>query len=167
MVIYLCNVLFHWNKCVQWQMKWAPMNYILSKCDLSNGDTLDVHLWLVHIVMALELTCCFRFAPIKMICLTFSVGMCWTAKSKTYHSAFNYILNKQLLWHIYIHCPKKVLGHSFLCRLHGNHQIWNAIFRQPNVLAWWKFACVYEISSTLRKPYCLKYNRYNIHIFIT
>ena len=67
----------------------------------------------------------------------------------------------------YIHRPKKVLGHSLLCGLHGNHQIWNAIFRQPNVVAWWKFAWVYQITSSLRKPCCLKYNRCNIHIFIT
>ena len=31
---------------------------------------------------------------------------------------------------------QKVLGHSLLCGLHGNHQIWNAIFRQPNNVAW-------------------------------
>ena len=74
--------------------------------------------------------------------------------------------------HIYVYIciytpPPKVLGHSLLCRLHGNDQIWNAIFRQPNVVAWWKFAWVYPISSSLRKPCCLEYNRCNIHIFIT
>ena len=52
-------------------------------------------------------------------------------------------------------------------RLYGNHQMWNAIFRQPNVVAWWKFAWMYPIRSSLRKPCCLKYNRCNIHIFIT
>ena len=36
-----------------------------------------------------------------------------------------------------IHRPKKVLGHSLLCELHGNHQIWNVIFRQLNVVARW------------------------------
>ena len=54
-----------------------------------------------------------------------------------------------------------------LCGLHGNHQIWNVICRQPNVVAWWKFAWVYPISTSLRISCCLKWNWYNIHIFIT
>ena len=62
--------------------------------------------------------------------------------------------------------PQKVLGHLLLRGLHGNHQIWNTIFRQPNVVAWWKFAWVYQISSSLRKPCYLKHNRYEIHVFI-
>ena len=51
--------------------------------------------------------------------------------------------------------PKKVLGHSLSCGSLGDHQIWNAIFRQPNVVAWWKLAWVYPISPSLRKPCCL------------
>ena len=77
------------------------------------------------------------------------------------------IYSHKMITHLCIYtAQKKVLGHSLLCRLHGNHQIWNAIFRQPNVVAWWKFAWLYAISSSLRKPCCWKYNRYNIHIFI-
>ena len=64
-----------------------------------------------------------------------------------------------------IHRPKKVLGHSLLLGLHDNHQIWKAIFRQQNVVAWWKFAWMYPISPSLRESLCLKYNRYNIHIY--
>ena len=66
---------------------------------------------------------------------------------------------------LHVHRPQKGLGHLLLCGLHGNHQIWNAIFRQPNVVAWWKFARVYPIRSSNKKT-CLKRNRYNIHIFI-
>ena len=62
-----------------------------------------------------------------------------------------------------IHRPKKVLGHSLLYGSHGNHQIWNAIFWLLNVIVWWKFAWVYPMSSSVRQPCCLKYNRYNIH----
>ena len=79
-----------------------------------------------------------------------------------------------LSWHfsthlpcyIYIHRPKNVLGHLLLRRLHGNHQIWNTIFGEPNVIAWLQFAWACPITSSLRKLCCLKHNWYNIHLFI-
>ena len=44
-----------------------------------------------------------------------------------FYSNFTYAMNKIFL--LYTHRPQKVFGHSLLCGLNGNHQIWNAIFQ--------------------------------------